>query len=75
MSVRLVPKFLKAPNEKAAMFAMLRYQIANKRQCNAISIYENKEGGVTIWFYDEISNDDITREIKLKDAATKPVPR
>jgi len=70
MSIRLVLKFLKAKNEREATLKMFAYQVKNQRQCNVISIYESKSGGVTVWFYDEIKNEEF-----LIDAATKPIPR
>lgn len=62
MSIRLVPKFIKARTERDAMLQVLRYQLANKKQCNIINVYENKDGGITVWFMDEISNKEITQD-------------
>jgi hypothetical protein len=62
MSIKLVPKFIKASNERQAMLKMYAYQLKFKKQCNVINIYRDaKDGLITLWFYDEILNSEIMK--------------
>jgi len=61
MSIRLIPKVIKAKTELEAMKLMLVYQAKNQRQCNIINIYENKKGEICIWFYDEAKLNEFKR--------------
>lgn len=65
MSVRLVPKPIIANSERQAQIMLLVYQVKTGRQCNTVSIYQRKDGKTVLWFMDEMSNDEFTKEMSL----------
>lgn len=65
MSVRLVPKPIIANSERQAQIMLLIYQVRLGRQCNIASIYQRKDGKTVLWFMDEMSNDEYTKEMSL----------
>ena len=65
MSVRLVPKPIIANSERQAQIMLLVYQVKTGRQCNTVSVYQRKDGKTVLWFMDEMSNEEFTKEMSL----------
>ena len=44
---------------------LLIYQVKTGRQCNVVNAYQRKDGKTVLWFMDEISNEEFTKEMAL----------
>lgn len=72
MSIRLIPKELKASNGRELSLLMLKYQMLYKKQVNIINIFRDIDGKLSCWFYDEITSEEL---IKEQADAAKSIPR